>query len=214
MCTSALPSESQSIRPGFPVLVAAILLGLFPCISTAGAKDDSINTKAGMYAAPRTFRTFLPKPGETIDDPSSQLVQILLDRQDKEDFESYMVQVLFRGKPAERSCQVLEDRMVIDFYDTGKPATRLSKIRGGAIEASSIEELFYRENAVNSPTKAVSINKGGSGSQGSGSSQARIKRMVRLTLFIHEKTGDLKFRDTLDRTLIHFRLPKAPARKD
>jgi hypothetical protein len=70
----------------------------------------------------------------------------------------------------------------IDFYDTGKPAMRLARIRGGALEATSLDELYYRD------AKAV-------------------KRMVRLTLFIHDRP-ELRFRNTLDRTLIHFRLAK------
>lgn len=142
----------------------------------------------------RGFRTFLPKPGEAIDDPSTQVVQLLLDRQDKGDFDSYMVQVLFRGKPSQRSVRTLPDRVEIDFYDTGKPSMRVAKIRGGALEASSLEELFYKDV----PGKPAAGN----------SPRPHAKRLVRLTLFMHEKT-ELKFRDTLDRTLIHFRLPKA-----
>jgi hypothetical protein len=148
------------------------------------AKDGAADAHA------RNFRTFLPKPGETIDDPSSQVVQVLLDRQDKGEFESYMVQVLFRGKPSERNVRVLADRIEIEFYDTGKPSMRLSKIRGGAVEASSLDEFYYKDNGAKEKGKPP-----------------RIKRMVRLTLYIHEKV-DLKFRDTLDRTLIHFTLPK------
>jgi hypothetical protein len=123
-------------------------------------------------------------------------VQILLDRQDQGEFTSYMVQVLFRGRPASRNFKVLDNRIVIDFYDTGKPATRLSKIRGGAIEASLLEELFYQEPRVST------------GKSGTDKTARHLKRMVRLTLYINKKTLDLKFRDTLDRTLIHFRLPK------
>lgn len=137
----------------------------------------------------RGFRTFYPKPGEAIDAPSSQVVQVLLDRQDKGGFDSYMVQVLFRGKPSDRAVRVLADRVEIDFFDTGKPSMRLSKIRGGIVEASSVDEFYYKETTA----------KAGTGGP------AHIKRMVRLTLFMHEK-ADLKFRDTLDRTLIHFRL--------
>jgi hypothetical protein len=101
-----------------------------------------------------------------------------------------MVQVLIRGKTPGRSMRVLSDRVEIDFYDTGKPSMRIAKIRGGAVEASSLEELFYKDGAkpgVNGP--------------------AHNKRLVRLTLYMHEK-AELKFRDTLDRVLIHFRLPK------
>ena len=176
-----------------------LVLALGFAVPSVSAKDDSASSQTGGHSPQRNFRTFLPKAGETIDEPSANLVQILLDRQDKGDFESYMVQVLFRGKTAERSYRVLEDRIVIDFYDTGKPSMRLSKIRGGAVEASSLEELFYKDNAIKTVGKA---------------SAARIKRMIRLTLFIHEKVGVLKFRDTLERTLIHFRLPKAPGLKD
>ncbi|HKP97679.1 MAG TPA: hypothetical protein VJ385_18200 [Fibrobacteria bacterium] len=145
---------------------------------------------------PRSFRTFLPKPGETIDDPSSQVVQVLLDRQDKGEYESYMVQVLFRGKPSDRAVRMLSDRVEIDFLDTGKPSMRLSKIRGGAVEASSVDEFYYKDGNAKAGVAGP----------------ARIKRMVRLTLFMHEK-ADLRFRDTLDRTLIHFRLPKHAAHK-
>ena len=127
------------------------------------------------------------------------MVQVLLDRQEKGDFDSYMVQVLFRGKPADRAVRVLEDRVEIDFFDTGKPAMRLARIRGGIVEASSMEEFFYKDNTAQGGPKwpaAARISKG----------------MVRLTLFMHGKT-DIKFRDTLDRTLIHFRLPQGSAPK-
>lgn len=168
--------------------------------------------KEVLYTSPtkqrptRTFRTFLPKAGETIDDPGSQVVQILLDRQDKGEFESYMVQVLFRGKPSERSFRVLADRVEIDFYDTGKPSMRLAKIRGGAVEASSLDEFFYKDNAAKAEAASVASGRTESG-------RIHIKRMVRLTLFMQDK-AELKFRDTLDRTLIHFRLPKEPEHKD
>lgn len=149
----------------------------------------------------RSFRTFLPKPGEAIDDPASQVVQVLLDRQDKGEFDSYMVQVLFRGKPATRAVRVLEDRVEIDFLDTGKPAMRLARIRGGLVEASALEEFFYKDP----------VPSGAGGAKASeGGKAPGIKRMVRLTLFMHGKP-DLRFRDTLDRTLIHFRLDKENA---
>ena len=203
---------------GFFTLVLSLLISLSFNTSIVLAKDDGANSQTTVRAPQRTFRTFLPKAGETIDDPGSELVQILLDRQDKGDFESYMVQVLFRGKTAERSYRVLEDRIVIDFYDTGKPSMRLSKIRGGAIEASSLEELFYKDTSDKTPGTPAATGAGNGlikhVSKGQSSSALRIKRLVRLTLFIHEKVGDLKFRDTLDRTLIHFRLPKAPGLKD
>lgn len=162
-----------------------------PFPSPVQAKDGKSDTIVRPINPPRNFRTFLPKPGETIDDPASQVVQVLLDRQDKGDFESYMVQILFRGKPSDRTVRKLWDRVEIDFFDTGKPAMRFSKIRGGSIEASSLDEFYYKDNTVKAGT-------------GSG---PHVKRLVRLTLFMHEK-ADLKFRDTLDRTLIHFRMPK------
>jgi hypothetical protein len=155
------------------------------------AQEAKPAVTAPAPAPNRNFRTFLPKPGETIDDPASQVVQVLLDRQDKGDFESYMVQVLFRGKPSERIMRTLPDRVEIDFLDTGKPSMRLARIRGGVVEASSLDEFYYKDASAKTPGAAP-----------------RIKRMVRLTLFMHEK-ADLKLRDTLDRTLIHFRLPKA-----
>lgn len=151
-------------------------------VCAAAAERDTANPNIQ-----RGFRTFLPKAGEAIDDPASQVVQVLLDRQDKGAFESYMVQVLFRGKPADRAVRVHEDRVEIDFLDTGKPAMRLARIRGGMVEASALEEFFYKDTA--------------------GGKAAGIKRMVRLTLFMHGKP-ELRFRNTLDRTLIHFRLDK------
>ncbi|MEO6096144.1 MAG: hypothetical protein ABIW76_10765 [Fibrobacteria bacterium] len=179
----------MTLWPRRAVRLSALLL-VFALCSPA---DDhpGIEAKPGVAAnkakAPgqRTFRTFLPKLGEPIDAPSSQVVQILLDRQDKGEFESYMVQILFRGKPSDRSLRVLTDRVEIDFYDTGKPTMRLARIRGGVVEASSVDEFYYKNK-----------------------SDKNIKRMVRLTLFMHAQT-EIKFRDTLDRTLIHFRLPKA-----
>ncbi len=145
---------------------------------------------------PRNFQTFLPKPGESIEDPVTQVVQILLDRQEQGAFTSYMVQVLFHGRPAPRNFRVLENRIVVDFFDTGKPSNRLSKIRGGALEASLLEEFFYQDPAV-------------SAAKPSQKPARHLKSMVKLTLFINGKVLDLKFRDTLDRTLIHFRLPKS-----
>jgi hypothetical protein len=177
-------------RKGRAVGLAAILaLAMAAC--GAAAADEAANPRwAGQ--GPRNFRTFLPKHGDVIQDPSAQVVQLLLDRQDKGQFESYMVQVLFRGKPpVERAFRVSGEKVEIDFFDTGKPSMRLSKIRGGAVEASSLEELFYRE------TRAAS---GGA---------ALIRRMVRLTLYMRKKP-EIKLRDTLDRTLIHFLLPKPP----
>lgn len=172
------------------------LVGFLLCTGIPPAQETKSESSAKQRSN-RSFRTFLPKPGEPIDDPRSQVVQILLDRQDKGDFESYMVQVLFRGKPPERGYRILNDRVEIDFFDTEKPSMRLARIRGGAVEASSLDELFYKDN----PGKSDSAG------------QPHTKRLVRLTLFMHEKV-DLKFRDTLDRTLIHFRLPKASANKE
>gem|GEM_PF-2287078 len=175
-------------------LLFGVLMFWCPDPGNASAKEgkaDSALAPVATATPQRTFRTFLPKAGETIDDPSTQVVQVLLDRQDKGEFDSYMVQVLFRGKPSERSMRVLADRVEIDFYDTGKPSMRLAKIRGGAVEASSLDELYYKDNAGKPGASGV----------------PRIKRMVRLTLFMHEK-AELKLRDTLDRTLIHFRITK------
>lgn len=165
---------------------------LFLCAAWAAwAGKDTVRVQA------RDFRTFLPKAGEMVEAPASQVVQVLLDRQDKAGFESYMVQVLFRGMPARRVVRTLADRIEIDFLDTGKPAMRFLKIRGGAIEASSVEEYYYRDKSVRDKTAAV----------------GPIKRMVRLTLFMHER-AELKFRNTLDRTLIHFLLPGASGHTD
>jgi hypothetical protein len=60
------------------------------------------------------------------------------------------------------------------------------------VEASALEEYFYKDP----------VPKGVGGGKA-----PPIKRMVRLTLFMHGKP-ELRFRDTLDRTLIHFRLDK------
>ncbi len=180
----------RALRRALPVSIACILLALSPALSADAQASPS-------ERAPRGFRAFQPKPGERADEPSGQLVQVLLDRQDKGDFDSYMVQAIFRGKPAGHKVRVREDRVEIDFLDTGKPAMRLSRIRGGVVEASSVEEFFYR---VPEPSA-----KGGQGS-------ARIKRLVRLTLFMKVKP-ELRFRDTLDRTLIHFRLEKPRPKK-
>lgn len=190
-------------KPCTAVWISLALLVLFFGNSTGKEVQSASPSKPRPS---RSFRTFLPKPGETIDAPGSQVVQILLDRQDKGEFDSYMVQVLFRGKPSERSYRVLADRVEIDFYDTGKPSRRLARIRGGAVEASSLDEFFYKDNTAKTGTVAT-------GSGRTGSSRIPIKRMVRLTLFMHDKT-ELKFRDTLDRTLIHFRLPKKPESED
>lgn len=182
----------RAFRHAIPALAACILI---LCSGMPSAAADG--PAAPAEKVPRGFRAFQPKPGERADEPSAQLVQILLDRQDKGDFESYMVQAIFRGKPAGRRVRMGEDRVEFEFLDTGKPAMRLSRIRGGAVEASSIEEFFYRVPAA-------------PGKDGSGS--PRTKRLVRLTLFMKAKP-ELHFRDTLDRTLIHFRLGKPRAGK-
>ena len=173
------PHTSGKVFLALAAFLGMLALGA-PSPTAASESGDSANPKIQ-----RGFRTFLPKPGETIDDASSQVVQVLLDRQDKGEFESYMVQVLFRGKPAARAVRMLSDRIEIDFLDTGKPSMRLAKIRGGLVEASSLDEYFYRD----------------------GGARPRIKHMVRLTLFM-QTHAELKFRDTLDRTLIIFRLAK------
>lgn len=180
----------RALRRALPLAVACIFLALSP------AHPADVQAPA-QERSPRGIRAFQPKPGERADEPSGQLVQVLLDRQDKGDFDSYMVQAIFRGKPAGHRVRVREDRVEIDFLDTGKPAMRLSRIRGGVVEASSVEEYFYR---VPEP----------SGNGGPGS--ARTKRLVRLTLFMKVKP-ELHFRDTLDRTLIHFRLEKPRPKK-
>lgn len=134
----------------------------------------------------RDLKTFLPKPGLEAAAPQGQVIQLLLDRQPLEGHESYLIQVLFRGKPAaERVHRVLADRVEIDFLDTGKPSMRLARVRGGAVEATSVEELHYRKDG-------------------------KVKSLVRLTLFTRSRPV-LRFRNTLDRTLILFRLePVAP----
>jgi hypothetical protein len=175
----------RALRQALPAIAACCLLAQSPALP-AGPPEAPVDR------APRGFRAFQPKPGERADEPSGQLVQVLLDRQDKGDFDSYMVQVLFRGKPAERKVRVREDRVEIEFLDTGKPAMRLARIRGGVIEASSVDEFFYRV--------PMAPGKNGPGS-------TRTKRLVRLTLYMKAKP-ELHFRDTLDRTLIHFQLEK------
>jgi hypothetical protein len=173
------------LRMALPASAAMIFLLATPAIRAAGPDSSG-------HGVHRGYRAFQPKPGEAADEPSSQLVQVLLDRQDKGEYESYMVQALFRGKPPERKVRVQNDRIEIDFLDTGKPAMRLSRIRGGVVEASLIEEFYYRE-----PSRP-----------GDGAGGMRTKRLVRLTLYTKARP-DLTFRNTLDRTLIHFRLDKA-----
>jgi hypothetical protein len=179
-----MKAPSRALRPALPAIAALILLY---AASALGGTPDS-----GGPRPHRGIRAFQPKPGETADEPSAQLVQVLLDRQDKGDYDSYMVQVLFRGKPPERTVRVRDDRIEIDFLDTGKPGMRLARIRGGVVEASSLEEFYYRSPAARPQD---------------GTNGARTKRLVRLTLFTKAKP-ELRFRDTLDRTLIHFRMEK------
>lgn len=137
----------------------------------------------------RDLKTFLPRPGQEAAPPQGQVIQLLLDRQARAGHESYLIQVLFRGKPAaERIHRVLEDRVEIDFLDTGRPSMRLARIRGGVLEATGVQELHYRKDG-------------------------KVKRLVRLTLYTRARP-QLRFRNTLDRTLILFRLEKtsgAPA---
>lgn len=180
-----MPALSRALRLALPALVT--LVCLFDARSARAGSQDS-----APRPVPRGVRAFQPKPGDAADEPAGQLVQVLLDRQDKGDHESYMVQALFRGRPAGRRVNVRDDRVEIDFLDAGKPAMRLARIRGGALEASSVEEYFYRLPAPK---------------DSSGGAKGRVKRLVRLTLYIKGKP-ELHFRDTLDRTLIHFRVDK------
>lgn len=163
------------------------------------ANDIKAFTDSAPKKSSRSFKTFLPKAGAKIESPSFQLVQILLDKQDKGEFDSYMVQVLFHGKPAVNSYNQYADRIVIDFFDAGKTAMRLAKIRGGAVEASSVEEFFYTDVQAKVSTQGQ---------------RQPIKKLVRLTLFLNSKVSELKIRDTLDRTLIHFRISKSNASKE
>lgn len=189
--TVLLPSLIRLPRrlPRFPGLRAGLFLaawaGFLAAPAPAAEAGSPVPATAPESGPPgRTFRTFLPGPGALAEEPRGRIIQLLLDRQDKDGYESYMIQVLFRGAPArERSHRVLPDRVEIDFFDTGKPAMRLARIRGGALEATSLEEFHYRDGG-------------------------KLKSLVRLTLFIHAQPS-LRFRDTLDRTLIHFRLARA-----
>jgi hypothetical protein len=175
--------------PSAPARLLVLLLGLAP----AWADTSSITSPEG----PRTFLTFLPRPDSLSREPSRQLVQLLLDRQAKEGYDSYLIQVLFRGRPSGKPVhRVYDDRVEIDFHDTGKPSMRLARVRGGAIEATSIRELHYLD-----PGRAAAD----SGDGGA----ARSWRMVRLVLHTRARPT-LRFRHTLDRTLIHFRIPATP----
>lgn len=163
-----------------------LLLSLF-CPLQIFAIDSTPPTKNFSKKSVRSFKTFLPKPGTKIQSPLGQVVQVLLDKQDKGDFESYMVQVLFYGKPVTNHFELFSDRIVVDFYDAGKSSMRLAKIRGGIVDGSTLEEFYFTDVE--------------------GESQV-VKKLVRLTIFLKKKVVGLKIRDTLDRTLIHFQLPK------
>ncbi len=181
--------------PKLQILWFAFFLPMTTMLAPQASDVSEVEWNAKPKTVPtRNFHTFLPKPGDKIDDASAQLVQVLLDRQTKGEFDSYMVQILFRGKVPERTVKSGSDKIVIEFLDTGKPSMRLAKIRGGIVEASALEELFYREPVEAS--KAV----------------GKVKHMIRMTIFLKGKAVDLKFRDTLDRTLIHFTFPNNPSK--
>jgi hypothetical protein len=177
--------------PPAPALFLAFLLCLVP------AWAASAPAVPARQEEPRSFLTFLPSPDTLSAVPSSQLVQLLLDRQARDGHESYLLQVLFRGRPAGIPVhRVFDDRVEIDFLDTEKPSMRLARVRGGVIEATSLRELHYRDPVRDS----VRTSGGGPA--------ARSRRMVRLVLHTRAKPA-LKIRNTLDRTLIHFRVPSA-----
>ena len=175
------------------------------------ANDIKAFTDSAPKKSSRSFKTFLPKAGAKIESPSFQLVQILLDKQDKGEFDSYMVQVLFHGKPAVNSYNQYADRIVIDFFDAGKTAMRLAKIRGGAVEASSVEEFFYADVQDKAANQGQTMTKAEPQTKGR---RQTIKKLVRVTLFLNTKITELKIRDTLDRTLIHFRINKSAVSKE
>lgn len=181
-----------SVFPAYPILLALIFLGVSALPAAEPPKPDSVTPSPdSSRARTRTFRTFLPEPGRPAQEPKGRIVQLLLDRQAKSGEESYLLQVLFRGQPAaERAQRTYPDRVEIDFYDTGKPAMRPARVRGGALEATSLEELNYLDGG-------------------------KVKSLVRLTLFTSARPL-LKFRNTLDRTLVIFRLPleSRPAARD
>jgi hypothetical protein len=151
-----------------------VLLGVLVFLVSQACAADSPRA--------RGFKTFLPKPGAPSEEPQGQLIQLLLDRKEKDGRDSYLIQVLFRGKPAqERVHRVFPDRVEIDFFDTGKPSMRPARVRGGVLEATYLEELHYRDGDA-------------------------VRRMVRLTLYTHARP-EIRFRNTLDRTLLLFELP-------
>src|SRR4051812_37922117 len=88
---TSLPRNSRCFLPTVATMLMISLSNMMlalPAISLA--KDAKSKPTSGRPQ--RGFRTFLPKPGETIDEPSSQVVQLLLDRQVKGEEESYMIQ--------------------------------------------------------------------------------------------------------------------------
>lgn len=170
-----------------PYPIHIYLLLLFSVLSSIYAEEPRF----------RGFKTFQPKPGVASEEPGGQLTQLLLDRKEMDGQDSYLIQVLFRGKPATaQTHRVHADRVEIDFYDTGKPAMRPARIRGGAVEASYMEELHYQDGKA-------------------------VRRMVRLILYTRARP-QIRFRTTLDRTLILFQLeaknsypaPKSPSHPD
>lgn len=178
-----------TVFPAYSLLLALFLLSISPAMPAESAIADS--AADSTLSRTRTFRTFQPVPGRPAQEPKGRIVQLLLDRQARSGEDSYLLQVLFRGQPASgRAQRTYPDRVEIDFFDTGKPAMRPARVRGGAIEASSLEELNYLE-------------------------AGKVKSLVRLTLYTPAKPV-LKFRNTLDRTLVIFRLPlhSAPAARD
>jgi hypothetical protein len=165
--------------------IPALIIALAASTSIPASATDSTRTQApNSQDNPkvRGFKTFLPRPGAPSEEPKGQIIQLLLDRKEKEGQDSYLVQVIFRGRPAvERTHRVYDDRVEIDFFDTGKPAMRPVRIRGGAVDASFLEELHYQDGKS-------------------------VRRMVRLTLYTRVRP-DMRFRNTLDRTLLLFNLP-------
>lgn len=162
----------------FPVLPALLAFSLFA--APVHPTDPAF----------RGFKSYLPKPREVIESPDFQVFQLLLDRQPKEGYDSYLVQILFRGQPAHQySFEATESTLVIDLYNTGRSAVGLTKIRGGIIAASRMEERVYRELKPGEGNRWVT------------------KSLLRVTLHLSRKV-DPKLRNTLDRTLIHFRIPR------
>lgn len=190
--TVLLTHPSRHSRLGALLLLAASAVF---CVSPLAGEprvsppeDRAIGREASGSGVPagRTFRAFLPRPDAAAEEPSGHIIQLLLDRQEKDGYESYLIQVLFRGAPAREHVQrVYPDRVEVDFLDAGKPSMRLARVRGGVVEATSLEEFHYRDTD-------------------------KLKQLVRLTLYTPARPS-LRIRNTLDRTLIHFRLDR-PAR--